>query len=385
MEPMSRGRQIGFRIASIALGVLVALLAAEALMRIFDLGPKLNLVYADNFRRSEDAALRYEWLPGSPDGALTISSAGLRDREFAIPKPEGVFRIAVLGDSVTAGSTTSRGESYPKRLESLLNTYGSHEYEVLNLGVIGYNAPQVAASLRVRGLAFEPDRVIWGYVLNDPLPSHLIAEALDAMENQARTGGLEAAGQRVRRWFAHWRLYALLWPPAAIDSADVDVEWQAPLASAQRDGREVAFLRALHAEREAWARVTTAMSTLAATSPAPPLLAIFPIRTRGGLDDYALADLHARIVEEAQERGLEALDLTGSFARARRRVGRADLFDDIVHANALGNQVAALALLQWLSRWGELPGGDQPFAKLLAADLPEARLAAALAQPDPSP
>ena len=43
-----------------------------------------------------DTPVLYGLNPGHPD----INSQGLRDDEVAIPKPEGVGRILVLGDSV---------------------------------------------------------------------------------------------------------------------------------------------------------------------------------------------------------------------------------------------------------------------------------------------
>src|SRR5204862_4136075 len=44
---------------------------------------------------------------------FTTNSRGLRDREFAVPKPAGVFRIAVLGDSFTEGSGLDDAETCP--------------------------------------------------------------------------------------------------------------------------------------------------------------------------------------------------------------------------------------------------------------------------------
>ncbi len=377
---------LGFRAASVVLGVLAALILCEGILVAFDVGPKLNVIYQENFRLSDQPALGYEWVPGSPDGALFISTAGLRDREFAIPKPGGTFRIAVLGDSVTASFGLSRWQTYPKQLESLLEKYASGDtrYEVLNLGVVGYNAPQAVASLRARAKAFDPDRVIYGYVLNDPLPSHLIAESLAALEADARERGRAEAARQVGRLLSRSRLYALLRPPPIPGDTRVSVDWQAPLAVAARDGDPVAYLRELHADPDAWQRVTQALSELASARP-DAVVAIFPIRWRDAFAIYPLLDLHERVMAEARRQGLATLDLTPALAAASAPLRDTDLYDDLVHPNAAGNRAVAMALLQWLSRSGALPGGDQPFDRVLASQGPDARLAAALDQPAPAP
>ena len=78
-------------IARIAVGLAsIALVAAlgEVAVRVFDLGPRFAPVELRALRLSGDAALRYELLPGWNG---EINSAGMRDREFALPKPSGIY------------------------------------------------------------------------------------------------------------------------------------------------------------------------------------------------------------------------------------------------------------------------------------------------------
>lgn len=94
-----------------------------------------------------------------------ISSQGLRDREYAVPKPEGTFRILVLGDSVTYGLFVPRRSTYPERLEKLLEK--SKNVEVLNAGVNGYNPYNQLHLYREKLKDFDPDLVLAGFCMND--------------------------------------------------------------------------------------------------------------------------------------------------------------------------------------------------------------------------
>jgi lysophospholipase L1-like esterase len=64
---------------------------------------------------------------------------GFRERDFVTPKPQGTFRIMVLGDSLTWGAGLAEEERYTNLLESALNREFDHgpKVEVLNFGVSG--------------------------------------------------------------------------------------------------------------------------------------------------------------------------------------------------------------------------------------------------------
>jgi hypothetical protein len=95
-----------------------------------------------------------------------INSYGLRDDEVAIPKPEGTFRILVLGDSVAYGAAVSSDRTFPNRLEGLLRKqYKS--VDVINSGVWGYTAYNELQYYLTKGRAFEPDIVMVAFCMND--------------------------------------------------------------------------------------------------------------------------------------------------------------------------------------------------------------------------
>ena len=115
-----------------------------------------------------DCPYLYAANPAHPD----ISSQGLRDREYAIPKPEDTLRILVLGDSVTFGTGVSRSETFPKRLERNLRSQGK-QVEVINAGINGYTAYNEVHYYLSEMRKFEPDIVVLAVVLNDAVNPRL--------------------------------------------------------------------------------------------------------------------------------------------------------------------------------------------------------------------
>jgi hypothetical protein len=100
---------------------------------------------------------------GGPDtGEVHINSLGLRGREIPIPKPGGVTRILVFGDSFVFGIGVDEPHVFTARLEDLLNREESSagRYEVLNMGVSGYSTDQELILFEELAPRLAPDLVI---------------------------------------------------------------------------------------------------------------------------------------------------------------------------------------------------------------------------------
>ena len=105
---------------------------------------------------------------GGPDlGVIEINSLGLRDREIAIEKPDGVKRILVLGDSYVFGVGVDRSHVFSTRLEELLDASSAQRFEVINMGVSGYSTDQEYLLFRELGKALDPDLIILVVCDND--------------------------------------------------------------------------------------------------------------------------------------------------------------------------------------------------------------------------
>ena len=94
---------------------------------------------------------------------LHYNGRGFRDGERTVPKPAGVFRIAVLGDSYVEAPQVAREDRLTEKLEKYLNEHGGaygRRVEVINFGVSGYGTMQELQTLREEVWEYQPDLVI---------------------------------------------------------------------------------------------------------------------------------------------------------------------------------------------------------------------------------
>ncbi|MFC1514920.1 SGNH/GDSL hydrolase family protein [Candidatus Omnitrophota bacterium] len=119
------------------------------------------------YQISNDKELLYEHIANVPG---MTNSLGLRDYEYNVKKNKDIFRIVVLGDSITeAMYLPDMAQTFENILEQKLNSAlsGQGKHEVINLGVGGYNASQEARYFQVKGLPLKPDLLIIGFYIND--------------------------------------------------------------------------------------------------------------------------------------------------------------------------------------------------------------------------
>lgn len=116
-----------------------------------------NRPYAEGIFRKENPAGVH----------IRINSYGSNDSEHTTVKPDGVFRVAVLGNSYTEAFHVPNEQAYWHVMEQTLNQClppGKTRVEVLNFGVSGYGTAQNLILLEKRVWAFQPDLVILGFL-----------------------------------------------------------------------------------------------------------------------------------------------------------------------------------------------------------------------------
>lgn len=163
-----------------AAGLLLAGLAAGFL--ILEFGLRLALFGSIHWKQSEYPNIliraphpEFGWLL-EPDQRIiaeaieyqvmvNTNDRGLRDLPRAYEKPEGVFRIVVLGDSYVEAAHVEDHDAFHRVLEDVL---APRQVETINLGVGGYATAAAWLYLLAEGFKYDPDLVLLAfYAEND--------------------------------------------------------------------------------------------------------------------------------------------------------------------------------------------------------------------------
>jgi len=91
---------------------------------------------------------------------------GFREREFTAEKPKDVYRIAVIGDSLTFGQGIVENDRFSNLLERRLNR-SPGGYQVLNFGRSGAETIDEVDILQRHVLGISPDFVLLQWYTND--------------------------------------------------------------------------------------------------------------------------------------------------------------------------------------------------------------------------
>lgn len=152
--------------------ILVLTLVAPVLVVEACLRPIVRLRHKESSVFIKDKDLGWKLRPGTEDNwkgvRVRINAKGLRGPELEYEKAPGRTRILYLGDSVTFGfGLESYGESFPYRMEPILEDLFGEEIETVNAAVGGYSPWQERIFLEKEGIRYDPDLVVVSFVLND--------------------------------------------------------------------------------------------------------------------------------------------------------------------------------------------------------------------------
>jgi len=173
---------------------LLSVAVAECGLRVHHTGTMARLYGEHSLRISHPSR---GWVL-APDGhahqrnrdfAILVhtNSQGLRDRPHDHAKPDGTFRIVVLGDSFMEAYQVQLEEALPFRLQEIL---APRKVEVINLGVGGYGTAQELLALREEGLRYSPDLVVLAFFVgNDILDNSRPLQDLLLGEDDPRVYG----------------------------------------------------------------------------------------------------------------------------------------------------------------------------------------------------
>jgi len=128
--------------------ILFALLIVECTMRLLEIEP-----------------IELDFVVEVP--TFDLGKLGLRDHYDSPDKPEGVWRLLVLGDSVAYGAGVEKPETFVKSVERKLRRRVSPRIQVWNCAAPGWNTEDEVEFLEERGFSFHPDMVLICFNLND--------------------------------------------------------------------------------------------------------------------------------------------------------------------------------------------------------------------------
>lgn len=154
--------------------ILFTVLLLELGVRLLHLAPPAE--GTGWFWQIPDSQTGWSLLPGARghwfnpqmeyDVDVAINSDGLRDvQRETLAKPDGVFRILLLGDSYVEGLRVPLEQTFGKVLEQQLNASApaGQRFEVIPAGVSGWGTDQELLWLREHGAAYQPDLVLLAF------------------------------------------------------------------------------------------------------------------------------------------------------------------------------------------------------------------------------
>lgn len=353
-------RRVLARLGVAALGVVVALAVLELVVRLA-VPPSASEVLRGLHVARPDRPWLYGLEPRArrrdathPGVVYEVNADGFRDRAFVRDPADDAFRLLVLGDSIAFGYGVALERTFAKQLEHRLRAAApAPSFEVLNLGVSGYNPYTEAALLEDVGLGYRPDLVLAQFCvndLNDPT-LHFDASTVLALgdipdaafpDGAARPRPEPRAGDALRRACRLSRLCTLLsdrFAPPLDDAAMV----RALSPRGDPSAAEVAWLEDQY-ER---------MARAAASRDARLVLVVFPYETQ--LAPGAPDTLQRALLALGERSGVPVIDLLPAFRRAAAE-DDAPLFLDLWHPTARGHEVAAETIFQALACRGLVPG-----------------------------
>lgn len=170
----------------IVIGLVLGLGLMEGGLRFFRLAASLqyepNPWYGWGHRAHESAWRKQD----GREVEVKINAHGLRDLDYPYQKPEGAYRILVLGDSFAEAVQVPLAESFPKMVESALasnQSFRSFSIEVINAGTSGYGTDNELLFFRAEGIKYSPDLVLLEFcICNDVRNNWFELENIDVGE-----------------------------------------------------------------------------------------------------------------------------------------------------------------------------------------------------------
>jgi lysophospholipase L1-like esterase len=328
--------------------ILLTFVVLEAAFRLLDLrGFHQNRTRGEWMKamRPKEEGIRWVWPLFRPHAEFTLAydsnprgyfdegngltyrmnNQGFRGRDFSTAKPEGVFRIMLVGDSFTFGEGVRLEDTFAVGVERILRAeLGTKvDLEVLNVALGAWGTRAEYHYLMKEGLGFEPDLVVLVFVPNDA----------------QYAGGLDI-----------WQDFRAIYEAPALLRRSYLGSWVYSNVARIVLGRRYVegLVDGAMAKREEWTGTMAMLKDMRRfvnEAGSRYAIVIFPFMYELN-DRYPIAPVHELVGEAAREKGIPYLDLLPSF------IGRSytDLWvhPSDQHPNERGHEIAARAMADFL-------------------------------------
>lgn len=268
------------------------------------------------------------------------SVPSMQDYPHSPSKPTGIFRIAAIGDSFTFAPYMQFTDTYPKKLEAMLNLRdGGRTTEVINYGVPAYSTSH-EVSVVASAIEENADLIVLQITLNDPEVKHHTPTGLrENMDD--RFGALKMDGT-LGALAARWRTLGFVLNR---------------LHNSKTHRAYIDYFKDLFENPRSWNPFVESMKKITAsaqTAKKPLVAVVFPLFGLPMDEQYPFYDIHAKVVELMQSLSVPVLDLSPIYKGIP--LERMQVIPGVDrHPNEIAHRMAAERIYLWLEEQHLLP------------------------------
>ncbi|HBL46249.1 MAG TPA: hypothetical protein DDZ90_22975, partial [Planctomycetaceae bacterium] len=262
----------------------------------------------------------------------THSSKGIRDREYSNEAPDGVMRIACVGDSFVFGEGVPIQKTISRQLESQLGK----KYEVINGGQVGANTMDELQILAAIAREADCHRAIFVFIPND-IPLHpRLAERQKYINDLVQIRDQYLDDYQKNSWHGGYlKSVDLLTAPFEMDKIKREtVQWYLDSYNPEFNKENLRVFK-------------ETIQTIPKIPGCRSVFVIYPLM-EGFESEYPLKPIHDQVAAIAEQAGLPVLDLTSAF----KGRNTSDLWVHATdhHPNGKANTIASKAIIEWLKQ-----------------------------------
>lgn len=280
------------------------------------------------------------WSDRPPFYFRSPSVPSMQDYPHVVPKPSDVFRIGVVGDSFTFAPFMQFTDSFPKKLEQILNLNDTtRRVEVINYGVPAYSTSH---EVRVAKKALEEggDVVILQITLNDPeLKHHTPSGIPENLHDPFAPLKLEGRSGWLAR---NWRSYGFI---------------ATRLHNTKTHQAYIDYYNALFDNPRTWNPFTDSMRRLVANvrgENKPIIAVVFPLFGIPMDSNYPFHRIHSKVQELMSSLQVPLLDLSPIYQGIP--LERLQVIPGVDrHPNEIAHRMAAERIYIWLEELKLIP------------------------------